>query len=196
MGLEEIVGRINDEASERAAKIVADARAEASKILDDARERSESIVSQSRSQAERDAREEKLRSVASARLSAKRETLQAREDVLKRYESAILAAVDDFVDTSDYQKFLAGCMDDGLSKLGEDAIIHVNAKDRGSLKGKKYSKEVAKEPLDCKGGAMVMSPDGKRRVDNTIESLLRERSDAIRLMLVDQVFGDGQKRVT
>lgn len=192
MGLEEIVGRINGEAAERSAKIVADAKAEADRIVADAKEKASSILSQARARAEREVKNETLRSVASARLSAKRELLQAREDVLRRYEEGVGSSIDGFVGSRRYGKFLARAVEDGVTKIGKDAVVRVNSKDRRLLKGKRLGGKLSAESLDCKGGALVTSADGKRRVDNTIESILRERGDVIRLKLVEQVFGDGR----
>jgi V/A-type H+-transporting ATPase subunit E len=194
VGLEEIVGRINQEAAEQAAKIQAEASAEASKIIEDAKARAEALVSAARTRAEKQVRDERMRSIASARLAARRELLRAREDVLQHYERQIMEEVDDFVKSDDYPKFLARMIEDGLSKIGKEAKIQVNANDRALLKGKRLGGEISKDELKCKGGALVTSPDGKRRVDNTIESLLRERGDAIRLKLIDLVFADGPNK--
>ncbi len=194
MGLEEIVARISQEASDQAGKILADANAEASRILADAKARADSEVSLAKAQAEREIREEKMRSVASARLAAKRELLQAKEDVIRRYEAGIADALDEFAKSDGYQRFLIRVIDDGTSKIGKDAKVQVNARDKALLKGKKVTGEISKEEIDCKGGALISSADGKRRVDNTVESLLRDRGDAIRLELLNQVFADGSKK--
>ena len=194
MGLEEIVSKINQDAEEQAGEVLSDANAEAAKILSDARAKADSLVSGARSQAEREVREERLRSVASARLAAKRELLQAREDVIRRYEAGMASSIDDFVKSDDYQRFLVNLIEDGVSKIGKEAQIQVNARDRVFLKGKKLGGEVSREEITCKGGALITSSDGKRRVDNTIESLLRDRSDEIRLKLLDQIFADGSKK--
>jgi V/A-type H+/Na+-transporting ATPase subunit E len=194
VGLEEIVGRISQEAADQAGKVLADAGAEATRIVSDAKAKADALVSGAKAQAEREVREERMRSVASARLAAKREILQAREDVIQRYEAGVMGAVDDFAKSDGYSKFLVSMIEDGLSKIGKDAKIQVNGRDRALLKGKKLGGEVSKDELDCKGGAMVSSSDGKKRVDNTIESLLRDRSDVIRLKLLDQVFADGSKK--
>ena len=193
MGLEEIVGRINDDAERQAAALDATANAEAAKTLAEAKEKAASILTHARTQAGRQVKEERLRSVASARLAAKRELMQAREDVLRRYEEGVTKSLDEFVKTEEYAKFLAKAEEDGVAKIGGAAVVRVNARDRALLRGRKLGGELSKEPMECKGGALVLSEDGKRRVDNTIESLFRERSDVIRLKLLGQVFGDGQK---
>ncbi|MDG6987956.1 MAG: V-type ATP synthase subunit E [Nitrososphaerota archaeon] len=192
MGLEEIVAKISQDADEQAARLTSDARDEAKKATDSARAQADSIISDAKAEAEREARAERLRSVAAARLAAKRELLQAREEVLSRYEDVLRKSVDDFMESDEYLDFLAGVIKDGVSKIGEGAIVHVTPEDRSRLKGKKLPGEMSKDQVDFRGGALVISVDGKRRVDNSIDSLLRERSDAIRLRLVEKVFGDGK----
>jgi V/A-type H+/Na+-transporting ATPase subunit E len=193
LGLEEIVSRIDQEAADRAAKILEDARADSSKVLDEAKTKADEIVSQARAQADREAKEDRQRSVASARLAAKREILQAKEDVLKRYEKGVMDSLGDFVKSDDYTKFLVKAIDQGLAKIGKDAVIRVNSRDKALLKGRKLGGELSKDSVECQGGALISSSDGKRRVDNTLESLLRDRSDALRLLLVEQVFGNQAK---
>ncbi|MDG6953770.1 MAG: V-type ATP synthase subunit E [Nitrososphaerota archaeon] len=192
MGLEEIVAKIGQDADEQAARITSDARDEAKKVVESARAQADSIISDAKAEAEREARAERLRSVAAARLAAKRELLQAREEVLSRYEDVLRKSVDDFMESDEYLGFLVGVIKDGVSKIGEGAVVHVTPEDRIRLKGKKLPGEMSEDKVDFRGGALVSSADGKRRVDNSIDSLLRERSDAIRLRLVEKVFGDGK----
>lgn len=193
MGLEEIVKRIDEDAAQQSSKIVAEAEAESSKMIAEAKSKAESITASAKSKAEKEAKDERMRSIASAHLAAKRDLLQAREDVLRRYEAQIMDSVDEFVKSDDYSKFLLKAIADGVSKIGKDGVIQVNSKDRALLKGKKLDGKVSSDSIECRGGAIVTSPDGRRRVDNTIESYLRDRSDRVRLMLVEQVFGDDSK---
>lgn len=193
MGLEEIVAKINGDAAEQSSKIASEAKEEASRTIAEAKEKAEGLTSLARAKAEREVRDERMRSVASAHLAAKRELLQAREDVLRRYETGILDAVDEFVKSDDYLGFLKKAVEDGVAKIGKDAVVQVNSRDKALLKGKKMDGRLSPEPIESRGGALVTSADGRRRVDNTIESTLRDRGDLIRLKLVEQVFGDGSK---
>ena len=195
MGLEEIVAKIGQDADEQAARKTSDARAEAKKVVESARAQADSVISDARAEAERGVRAERLRSVAAARLAAKRELLQAREEVLSRYEDVLRKSVDDFIKSDEYLDFLIGAIKDGVSKIGEGAVVQVTPEDRSRLRGKKLPGEMSKDKVDIRGGALVYSADGKRRVDNSIDSLLRERSDTVRLKLVENVFGDEKSAV-
>ncbi|MGI0085405.1 MAG: V-type ATP synthase subunit E, partial [Nitrososphaerales archaeon] len=179
---------IRADAENKRAKILSDAKMEAEKILSEGRESSARIVSQGRSLAEREVQEEKLRSIASARLEAKRRLLEARDEVLRRYEEQAMSYLDEFTKSKEYTDFLLKVTRDGVSKIGSDAIVHVNSRDK-SLLGNGQDFEISSETLDCKGGALIKSKDGRRRVDNTIESIFKERKSDLRLKLTEEVFG-------
>ena len=189
MGLEEIVSAIRADAENKRAKVLADAKMEAEKILSEARESSARIVSQGRSLAEREVQEEKLRSVAAARLGAKREILEERESVLQRYETQASQYLEEFSRSPNYKSFLLRIIEDGVSKIGEDAVVHVNSKDKALLQGARLNAQISSTSINCKGGALITSKDEKRRVDNTIESLFKERKEELRLKLTEQIFG-------
>ena len=189
MGLEEIVSAIRADAENKRAKGLSDAKMEAEKILSEATESSARIVSQGRSLAEREVQEEKLRSVAAARLGAKREILEERESVLQRYETQASQYLEEFSRSPNYKSFLLRIIEDGVSKIGEDAVVHVNSKDKALLQGARLNVQISSTPINCKGGALINSKDEKRRVDNTIESLFKERKEELRLKLTEQIFG-------
>ncbi len=193
MGLEEILAKIHEDTEAEYNKIIASAKAEAEEIQKAAMARSDTIISQARDRAGREVQEEKLRLVASARLDVKRQLLQAEEEVVQEQEKKAMSAVDEFIASREYPAFLNMLIDDGVKKLGDKPIVHLNARDKTLVKGRQNSYEISDKPLDCKGGAVVASADGKRRVDNTLESLLSERKDELRLKIAAQVFGNKRK---
>lgn len=188
MGLEEMLSTIRANTQEQSAKIITEAKLEAEKISSEAKQRSESIVAQGQLHAEKEVQEEKLRSVASARLEAKRRLLEARDEVLRSYEEQAMLYLDEFTKSKDYADFLLRAIKDGVSKIGSGSVVQVNSKDKSLLESN-ADFELSPETLDCKGGALITSKDGKRRVDNTIESIFYERRGELRLKLTEQVFG-------
>lgn len=189
MGLEEILSSIRADTEAKYAKTLSDAKAEAEKILNEARKNSESIAEQRRAQSEKELSEEKLRSIASARLEAKRKLLEARDEVLKKYEDEALRYLKEFAHSPQYKDFLWKMAKDGVAKIGNGAIVEVNASDMKLLGTAGIDFKVSPKPIDCIGGTIVSSTDGKRRVDNTLESIFNERKEDLRLKLSEQVFG-------
>lgn len=188
MGLEEMLSAIRANTQEQYAKIITEANREAEKISSEAKQRSELIVTQGQLHAEKEVQEEKLRSVASARLEAKRKVLEARDEVLRSYEEQAMRYLDEFTGSKDYADFLLRAIKDGVSKIGSSAVVQVNSKDKNLIESN-ADFELSSETLDCQGGALITSKDGKRRVDNTIESIFSERRGELRLKLTEQVFG-------
>jgi V/A-type H+-transporting ATPase subunit E len=192
MGLGEMLSKIKEETEEQYTKIIADAKTEADRIVSSAMERSESIISKSKVQAEKEVQEERLRSIASARLEAKRQLLQARDKVIRDYEAQSLGYVDEFVKSKDYKDFLLRVIEDGMNKIGDKAIVQLNSKDKNLIPTSKSGFNISEKTLESRGGALISSSDGKQRVDNTIESILSERSEELRLKLLQQIFGNGK----
>ncbi len=188
MGLEEMLSAIRADTETRYAKTISDAKAEAEKILADARQQADRIVNERKGQAQRELQEEKLRSIASARLEAKRNLLETRDEVLRKYEDDAYRNLREFTQSPQYKDFLTKMVQDGLGKIGPDAVVQVNASDRKLLQGFSDYK-LAPENIDCIGGAMISSSDGKRRVDNTLESIFDDRKEELRMRLSQQIFG-------
>jgi V/A-type H+-transporting ATPase subunit E len=190
MGLEEILASIKSDTETRYSKIIADAKAEAGKIIEDAKARSESISARGRVDGEKEAQEEKQRSIASAHLESKRRLLEARDELLRDYEERAYGYLKEFTRSSKYKDYLLRMVRDGVSKIGSGAIVQTNSSDHDTLDDSgSRDFEVSKENLSCIGGAIVSSKDGKRRVDNTLESIFNERKEDLRLKLTEQVFG-------
>ncbi len=191
MGLEEILTRIKAESEEQYSKILSDAKTQADRIIQEAREQAQVRASQIRAQAEREAQEERQRAIAAARLESKRQILQAREKVISRYENEASKIIDEFVKSRDYKQFLFRMIKDGVNKIGEDALVQVNQRDYEFLKTdpeNSSSYNISESTIDTKGGALISSLDGKKRVNNTIESILSDRREELRLKLSETLF--------
>jgi len=189
MGLEEMLSRIKSDTEEQYSKIISDAQKESEKILSEANQKASNITIQSKAQAERQVQEEKQRSFASARLESKRKLLEAKDALLKNFEDQAQNYLDEFVKSPSYKDFLNSAVNDGVSLIGSDAVISVNSRDKGMLGNKDSSYTISSKPLNSKGGALITSNDGKRKVDNTIESIFNDRKEELRLKLSEQIFG-------
>jgi len=169
-------------------KIIADAKAEAAQIDADVQAKSQTLISQSRADSEKEASEDRVRSIASFKLDAKRKMLEARDEVLRMYEQQANGYLNDFVNSPDYQDFLIKVTKEGVAEIGSGAVVQVTAKDRSILNSAGF--QISPDPINSIGGAIIVSEDEKRRVDNTIESIFSDRKQELRLELLKQVFGD------
>jgi V/A-type H+/Na+-transporting ATPase subunit E len=190
MGLEEMLNSIRTDTEAQHARTISDAKAEAEKIISEARQRAQAIIEQRRIQSQKELQEERLRSIASARLEAKRRLLTAKDEVLRKYEDEAFRYLKDFAKSSMYEDFLFKMVNDGVAKIGAGAIVQVNPSDKKLLENSSMGDfQISEKTIDSIGGAIISSQDGKRRVDNTLESIFEERKDDLTLQLSDQIFG-------
>jgi V/A-type H+-transporting ATPase subunit E len=190
MGLEEMLNTIRAEAEAQYTKTISDARAEADEIVTNAKQKAQSIVEQRRIQSEKELQDEKLRSIASARLDAKRRVLAAKDEVLRKYEDEAFRYLKEFAESSEYKDFLLKMVNDGVTKIGAGAIVQVKPSDKKLIENSGMGDfKVSEKTIDSTGGAIISSEDGKRRVNNTLESIFEERKDELTLELSDQLFG-------
>jgi vacuolar-type H+-ATPase subunit E/Vma4 len=184
-----MVTRIKSDTEEQYTKIISEARKQAESIISEANQKASSIVSQAKTSADRQVVEERQRSVASAHLDSKRKLLEARDSILRAYEDQARSYLDQFVQSPEYKKFLIRSVKEGVAEIGGDAIVQVSARDRALLEDEDASYTISPKPLTSKGGALVMSKDGKRKVDNTVDSIFNDRREELRLKLAQQIFG-------
>jgi V/A-type H+/Na+-transporting ATPase subunit E len=187
-----MLSTIQSDTEAQVSKVRSDARSEADRIISESKRKAEEIMSSSKQQSERDIHDERMRELASARLESNRRLLEARDEILKGYEERSSELLSEFTSAPAYKAFFLKMLSDGVSKIGPGAVVQINPRDKALLKDPKLSGvnfEVSADPLKSSGGVVVYSKDGKRRVDNTIESIFDERKDELRLKLTDKVFG-------
>jgi V/A-type H+-transporting ATPase subunit E len=190
MGLEEMLNSIRADTESQYARTISDANAEAEKIIAEAGRTSQRIIDQKRIQSEKELQEEKLRSIASARLEAKRRLLAAKEEVLRKYEDEALRYLKEFSKSPAYKDFLLRMVNDGIAKIGSEAIVQVNDSDKKLLENSGTGDfQLSEKTIETIGGAIISAQDGKRRVDNTLESIFEDRKDELTLRLSEQIFG-------
>jgi V/A-type H+/Na+-transporting ATPase subunit E len=187
MGLEEMLTTIRMNTETQCEKIISDAKGEAQKILAEAKQQAAKLEEERNAQAQRELEQERLRSIASARLEAKRRLLETKDEILRKYEDEALRYLQEFVKSPAYKDFLLNMVKDGVTKIGTGAVVQVNASDRNLLQNSSDF-QLSPDSIDCIGGAVISSPDGKRRVDNTLESIFEDRKEELRLKLSEELF--------
>ena len=187
--MDELRKGLLDKARDEARAIAREAEGEASSLLRTANEHGNGILEAARLEAKELAKAERNEAIANAHLEAKRELAKAKGALVDSVERLVWA---ELLRASKgkvaYAKLLHKLIDGGRKALGGDeAIAHVRAEDRklvGELKGVK----LAREDIDCSGGAVVTSADGRVRIDNTFEALFEEKQDAMRIEIRNAVL--------
>jgi len=198
-GAQRIVEEILEEASDKSAQIIADAKKTAKKLLDAAR-------SKAKEEEDRSIKEARVRGkqvydevLAEGRMKAKRETIQRKEEilneVLKKAEQRLRA----YASSKKYD--VVNLAIDACKKLdSEDVVIHANKRDSQKLqksKGK-IAQSIARggtakisfgKPINAVGGVRVSTRDGKVEIDDTFEGRLKRRFDPLRVKVARTLFG-------
>jgi vacuolar-type H+-ATPase subunit E/Vma4 len=190
--------------------ITTEARQDAAKITAETESRTESIKRQAREQAEeqrtailKQAREkaERLRSqaVTSAQLEAQTLKLEHREALLAKVMSEARHGLIGVAEWPDYVDIVCRLIREGAGVLDADSlVIRADQTARGMLDGQVLAdlgQELAVqlelgEPLERGTGVVIVTVDGHRRYDNTLETRLNRMQAALRTPVYHILMGD------
>ena len=190
------------------ARIEADARAEAERILSEARAQAESIRREAEAKAgvrkaeiisrgRREAEQERARIVANAKLRARKALLDAKEEVIREAFSRAEKALAEVAKEERYPGILKRLILEAIETIGGDVEVLARKEDRKIL-SKSFLQEIAKqakvkvtlaeETISSAGGVVVRSRDGRAEVDNTFETRLERIKSELRSSVAKVLF--------
>lgn len=187
MGIEKLKGSLLSEANEDAQKIVEAAQSHVKGMLEEERSKRSALKKDAEAEIAKLLEEQRNERIAWARLESKRIIAEAREDAIHEVLDAIFDALKDARKSPEYKKFLAKAVPQAASELGGDVVVHAMKGEKALIPAVRGSKVV--DDLDCLGGAIVETADGKIRIDLTLETLFETRRDEIRKSVYDKLFG-------
>jgi V/A-type H+-transporting ATPase subunit E len=192
MGLEELRKGVLDKAQEEARAQARDADAEAAGLMAKAEAQRKELLDAASREAKEMVEAERGEAIANAHLEAKRELAKAKEELVASVEERVwkeLLAVRK--NKKEYAALLHKLIEKGRKALQEESagevLAYLNADDKKlvlEIKGVK----LARETIECAGGAVVTSADGRVRIDNTLEALFAEKRDAMRIEIQKAVL--------
>ena len=193
MGLEELRKGVLDKAQEEARALARETEAEAGALMQKAEAQRKELLDAAGHEAREMVESEKGEAIANANLEAKRELAKAREELVASVEEqAWKELLSVRKNKKEYAALLHKLIDKGRKALhdesaGGDVLAYVNAEDAklvGELKGAK----LAGDAIECAGGAVVTSADGRVRIDNTLEAIFAEKRDAMRIAIQKEIL--------
>ena len=145
--------------------------------------------------ARRRAEVEAKKSTATADIKAKHMILNAKEEILDDILNEAKRVFKDFIGADRYKSFLSNMVDRAVETLGaENTLILVMEEDKKliedlikekKLKGKV---EVKVDSQVKSGGFIAMTPDGRSKVDLTLDSIFESLKDTLRMTISKVVF--------
>jgi len=187
MGIEKLKGSLLSEASEDARKIVEAAETHVARMVAEERSKIAERKKGADREVERLLEEQRNERIAWARLESKRIVAEAREDAVQGVVEEFFDSLEGVRKSPEYRKFLARAVPQAAEELGGDVSIHVVKGDKALVPAPKGAR--VSEDLDCLGGAIVETADGKIRIDLTLETLFETRRDETRKRIYEKLFG-------
>lgn len=188
---------ILEKAKKESYEVLREADSEAKKILLNAKNEREQAVAKAREEAEKVIEREKSERLSAARLEAKMILAEAREEAIKAVEDEVWNKMEKLRKGRDYAKLMEKWIREGANAIGGEAIVYSNKGDAKLVK--KIVEEIrgasaASEPIDCAGGVLVTSKDGRVRADATFSALFEENEEFMRRTAYNELFKGEKKK--
>lgn len=187
-----------EDAEKEAKTIILRAEAQAEKILEEAEKEAEkkyeSIINENKEKL----RTKEQQSIILFELEAKNRLLRAKEELIEAVYDRTLNRLREYTLTKDYMNCLLRLISEASRQISSDELtIQLNERDYQALTEKRlldFSRKIgvklvkSKKRIDCIGGVIAMSPDGKIVVDNTFENRLRMLKNSLRVKVAEILF--------
>jgi V/A-type H+/Na+-transporting ATPase subunit E len=197
-GLVAIASEILEDVQNESEKIIREAETRAKEILKQAKTEAEKRHADSVAEAKQKSEQEYKKTKSLTAIEIRNIHLQAKEEQLSAVFDEAVARLKKFVDSKNYSNYLLSFVEEAAKNIESDRlVIYVNSKDQKSFKtnqledlSKKLDKKLtlSTETIECMGGCIVKTPDGKLSHDNTFENRLQVLKPNIRVKLEKMLF--------
>lgn len=186
MGLEEIIGEIEAEASRKISEMRHKSKDEESRITAAAKSEADRILDEANGKAADEARSIISREISKAEMEAKGLYNKAVNDSLEDALEQIRESFGEYRNGREYQQLLEKLVQLAATGLGDDCRILVNSADKKLLPSKGKLK-VETDDSKVPNGIIAYSSDGRKFVDYTLRSILEDSKDAIAAELLKSI---------
>jgi V/A-type H+/Na+-transporting ATPase subunit E len=197
-GLVAIASEILEDVQNESEKIIREAETKAKEILKQAKTEAEKRHADSVAEAKQKSEQEYKKTKSLTAIEIRNIHLQAKEEQLNSVFDEAVARLKKFVDSKNYSNYILSFVEEAAINIESDKlVIYVNSKDQNLFKtsqledlSKKLDKKLtlSKESIECMGGCIVKTPDGKLSHDNTFENRLQVLKPNIRVKLEKMLF--------
>lgn len=187
--LENVIGKVVEEARQEILKVLEAGKAEAEEILHQAQRESELEAGKIISSTDRQVESLTRRIIGSAELEARNRSLRLIEDNMNKVFGSALEKLRKDKPQKGYEEAMRKIVEEAVDSVGaEKVILWCNQEDRsliGSLarqtaKAKGIEVSVSDKPIQCVGGVKASTADGSISYDNTFEARLNRMRPVLR----------------
>ena len=168
VGLEVVLQGILDQGQREAQAIVEAARKEREQVLGRARAEVAAVVAQREREAKEAVERRRVQDLARAELEAKRTVLNGQKELLDQVNRSALDTLRTLAD----REALLGALLAGHAADWRAGRVYCNEEDHNAVRrvvGAAYG-----GTIDCAGGVVIESNDGRRRIDLRFEVILQD----------------------
>ena len=198
-GIQALTSAIQEEATEEANRILADARTEARSLREQARAQAEAEREAILQRARREAEAFHEHTVAAAQLEAQKLKLRRREQLLERAFAEARRQLVSAPQWPEYGKIARDLLREAVERLdAEELVLRADEETRRVLSEQglaNLEKELGVhlrvgEPITQSSGIVVETVDGHRRYDNTLETRLARMRGHLRTPIYRLLMGE------
>lgn len=193
MSFENLLKTLEEKGQAEESAILNTAKSEAKKIQSEASERAKAIIDQAKLDGQKLGNEVKLEISANARLKQKRITSEARESLINSAIQTLENQLREFAETKEYAKLLTALARDCVHSLGKDALLYCRKADEKLLTQAGFK---VKNNVKIIGGVIAETPDGKVKVNNSLESLVELNKEKLRQVAFKELPSNTAKEAT
>ncbi len=179
MGFENLLTSLEEKGKLEENAILSAAKAEARKTNASASEKAKQIMDEAKSDGQKLGVEQRLEINANARLRQRKVIAKARETALNAAIQEIEPLLREFTQGKQYDKLLLQLAHECTKALGKDAVLQCRKADEKTLKATAGFNNI-KGTINIIGGGIAESPDGRIRVDNSLETLLENHKEKLK----------------
>ncbi len=188
---------VAEEAGKESEKILAEANADAARIMVEARERASNALEIKMRVQRSEAYAEARRTVDSAELEARKRIMSFREDLMREIFQALEQRLKEFRKEPEYLQFLLSSVEEGVENLSGSAfVVELNEEDQKLLEGELENLAVRLNvKMDMKlstslgGGVRIYTADRRILFDNSFSARLKRMEEDIRQEIWRAIFG-------
>ncbi|RLI11262.1 hypothetical protein DRO35_05335 [Candidatus Bathyarchaeota archaeon] len=197
-GLASITKEVLEDAERDAKNIISRAEATAERILKHAKEEAERRYDEIIRKGKERIKDKKRQAISLFELEAKNNLLKAKEEIIEEVYDEAIKRLRPYTLTEEYTNCILRLIREASRQINSDVlIIRLNKRDHQILTKKRLDELSRKlgvkiiksdEKINCTGGVVVTSLDGKIIVDNTFENRLRILKDPLRTKIANILF--------
>jgi len=187
VSLESLDAQLISKALEKREYILGQARKEAERIKAQAQAEVERIKEMTNAAIENilkgEARAVYDRIVGGAQLEGRKKVMNARLQVINQVFDRARDELDRLTKSQEYPQILVALASEAIEALDEDCIVYANENDAEYLKTHmellpiNHTVKIEHAPFDIEGGVTVVSMDGSKTMENTLEGRFEARRE-------------------